>query len=298
MIDQLKATAIFVMVVDKKSFKAAAVELGLTPSVVSHHISKLEAKLGLVLLYRSTRKLSLTHDGKILYEAAKNMMQQVEAGLDKINHNDGDLRGSLKLTMPATFTCHPILKKIAEFLILYPKVQADIRFTDLHESIIGQGIDLAIRVGNLPNSDLKVKKIDQVELCLVASAGYIASMALDLAEINHPNDLAHWDFIGIAQRPMNKVLSPIIAAKNAQSVKIEYASRTIVDDATAAMQLACQGLGVASPPYFLLEDRLQSGELVHLLPDWLLPPMPIYAVWPANSPKNSLTKRLVEFLVK
>lgn len=294
MIDHLKALAIFATVVDKGSFRAAAVELNLTASVVSHHISKLENKLGLTLLYRSTRRLSLTHDGGVLYASAKTMLDAVDSGLDKVMGTGEKLIGSLKITMPSTCASSYFLTKIANFKHANRKVDIDIQFSDLHHNIIADGIDLAIRIGKLPDSRLMAKKIDILQPIVMASADYIASQNVELAEINHPRDIANWDFIGIAQRPMNK----IFILDDGEEFVLEYKPSIVVDNVEAAQHLACQGLGVASPPAFLFGDRLKTGKLVSLLPKWNMKKVDVHAVWPPNTQKNSLTKGLVEFLGK
>lgn len=293
MIDDLKALAIFATVVDKGSFKGAASELNLTPSVVSHHISKLENSLSLALLYRSTRRLSLTSDGEVLYGAAKTMLNAIDMGLDQVMGTGEKLIGSLKITMPSTCSDSYFLTHIAKFSKAYPKVDIDIRFSDLHHNIIAEGIDLAVRIGNLPDSRLMVKKIDILHPILMASPEYIDKRGVDLKHINHPNDLAGWDFIGIAQRPMNKIFMD----ENGEELVLDYKPSIVVDNVEAAQHLACRGLGIASPPAFLFGDKLKTGELVSLLPSWKMKEVPVHAVWPPNTQKNSLTKKLVEFLV-
>lgn len=294
MIDQLKALAIFATVIDKGSFKAAAVELNLTPSVVSHHITKLERALGLALLYRSTRRLSLTHDGEVLYTSAKTMLAAVDKGLDQVIGSGEKLMGSLKITMPSAFAHSYFLSHIADFKHAHSKVNIDIRFSDLHYNIVAEGIDLAIRIGNLPDSRLMAKKIATLTPVLMASPAYIASRDVAMSNINHPNDIADWDFIAVAQRPINK----IFIDEQGQELVLDYKPSLVVDNVEAAQHLACQGLGIASPPAFLYGDRLETGELVQLLPNWSMKPEPVHAVWPPNTQKNSLTKRLVGFLLE
>ncbi|MGL1919708.1 MAG: LysR family transcriptional regulator [Hyphomicrobiales bacterium] len=294
MIDNLKALAIFATVVDKGSFKAAALGLNLAPSVVSHHVRKLEDNLGVALLYRSTRKLSLTHDGEVLYLSAKNMMSAVDSGMDKLMGSGEKLVGALKITMPSTCSDSYFLTKIADFKHAHPAVDLEIQFTDIQQNIIADGIDLAIRIGNLPDSRLMVKKIDVLEPILMASPDYIATRGVDLATIKHPKDFEDWDFIGIAQRPMNK----IFMLDNDEEYVLEYKPSIVVDNVEAAQHMACQGLGIASPPAFLFGDRLDTGELVSLLPKGRMKPVPVHAVWPPNAQKNSLTKRLVNFMLE
>lgn len=293
-IEQVKALAIFATVIDAGGSKAAASELQLKPSVVNDHILKLESDLGLELLSSSARKLTLTLDGQALYLVAKKMMNVVLDGLQGMSNNHVELVGSLKISMPSTFTGSHFLTKIAKFKQDHEQVEIDIHFSDLHQNIIGEGVDLAIRISTFPNGRLMVKKIDELQPIVMASPAYIQRRGVDLAELKHPNDIADWDFIGIAQRPMRKIFMD----ENGEDLRLEFKPCIVVDNVEAAQYLACQGLGVVSPPAFLYGDKLKTGELVALLPNCKMKRVPVNAVWPPNSEKNHLIQRLVDALVK
>lgn len=293
-IENLNALVIFAAVVDRGGIKSAALDLGLKPSEVRDRLSKLESKLGLSLLHSTSIKLSLTHEGETLYKAAKAGLNIVIDGLDEVIGNSQELIGDLKITMPSTFSGSLFLAKIGKFKQNYPKVRIDIQFTDLHQNIVGEGVDLAIRISTFPEGRLMVKKVDVLQPIVLASPAYIKRRGVELSSLKHPNDIANWDFIGIAHRPMRK----IFIDQNGDDLRLEFKPNIVVDNMQAAQYLACQGLGIASPPAFLFGDKLKTGELVALLPYWKMKEVPVNAVWPPNSKKDKLIKRLIEFLNK
>ncbi|WP_274594863.1 LysR family transcriptional regulator [Parasedimentitalea marina] len=148
MLDQLRQIAIFAKTVDHGSFRAAAKALRLSPSVVSHHITQLEAQLGVALLYRSTRKLSLTRDGERLIGAARKMIDAAETGLHAVSDLAPQPSGELRVTAPAVLAQSTIVRRIAKFSIAYPGVRLALDFSDLRREVIGEGIDVALRMGS------------------------------------------------------------------------------------------------------------------------------------------------------
>jgi len=155
MLDELRQIAIFAKTVDHGSFRAAAQALRLSPSVVSHHVGQLEKNLGTALLYRSTRKLSLTPDGERLLEAAHNMINAAETGLQLISQQSNEHSGVLRVTVPALFTQSFLTEQLAEFTLEYPKVHLTLDFSEFRRDLIADGFDLAIRAGDMKDSSLK-----------------------------------------------------------------------------------------------------------------------------------------------
>lgn len=158
MIDELRQIFIFAKTVDHGSFRAAAKALRLSPSVVSHHVGQLEQSLGTALLYRSTRKLSLTPDGERLLSAAHTMIEAVEAGVQDIANQTRHVSGILRLTVPAVLGQSDLTDQFARFAVAYPQVRIDIDYSDSRRDIIGDGYDVAIRIGDLEDSSLKFTK--------------------------------------------------------------------------------------------------------------------------------------------
>ena len=288
MIDELRALAVFARTVETGSFRAAARELGLSPSVVSHHVSQLEARLGVALLYRSTRRLSLTDDGRRLFESAQSAMQAAERGLNAIAGRSTEPAGRLSITVPGFFARTALVDDLAAFAQAHPKVELAINFTDEKRDLIRDGIDLAIRVGALKDSALKSKKLSLLKRKLVAAPSFVAAYK----KPRQPTDLDTWEWIGLAMRPDSKTM----VSKTGATQRIRFTPRVTVDSIDAACRLAVAGLGLTTPPAFLAEDEIRAGRLVELLPGWEVEPLGVYAVWPQNAGRESLTMRLLRFL--
>jgi DNA-binding transcriptional LysR family regulator len=290
MIDELRALAVFAKTVECGSFRGAARALGLSPSVISHHIAGLEQRLGTALLYRSTRRLSLTAKGAVLYSSAVRMLEAATHGLNAIALQSNEPSGKLTLTIPAFFTRSSLLTEIAEFAIAFPKLEIDISFSDEAKDLIRDGIDMAIRVGDLKDSSLKSKKIFEFRRKLVVSPAYLGTRNA----ASRPSDLLDWDWVGFKLRPNYKTL----VHENLAPVRIDYIPRVVVDNVDAAWQFALAGAGLATPAFFSVERELASGLLVEPLPEWEATPLSVYALWPANASKSSLSLRFLDFLIE
>lgn len=288
MIDKLRALAIFARVVEAGSFCTAANMLKLSPSVVSHHIAQLEEQLGVALLYRSTRRLSLTHEGEKLFMNAEAMLQAAEKGLNSITYHATEPIGKLNLTLPAMLTKSPLVDDIAAFAKEFPKIALSISFNDTQQDLIREGIDLAIRIGNLKDSALKTKLLFTMTRKLIATPSIISKYKAP----KHPLDLLKWDWIGLKMRPNTK----IFISQNDKTCLINFEPKIIVDSIDATHQLAIAGLGLATPPTFLVAQDIHHGYLIELIPEWQVESLPVYAVWPPNVSKESLTFRFMAFL--
>lgn len=147
MIDKLRAIAMFSTVVDQGTFRAAALHLGLAPSRVSETIADLERDLGVTLLYRSTLQLSLTHEGRLLHEKARQMLETVESGLDAISPTSRDPNGALRVTPPPFVTQTELMNDFASFAQKYPKIDLLFDFSDAPRDLIRDNFDVGIRAG-------------------------------------------------------------------------------------------------------------------------------------------------------
>lgn len=289
MLDALRQLAIFAKTVEHGSFRAAARALNISPSGVSHHIAQLEEHLGTALLYRSTRKLSVTEDGARLLVKARMMVQAAETGLEDLAESGRGLSGVLRINVPAILCQTVVTDWIVAFAKAHPKVQLDIDYSDVVQDLIGTGRDLAIRMGNMPDSALKMRKFNEFERFAVASPEYLKSVTPPQT----PKDLERLDWIEMRQIPLKPRFTHRTHA--AQSLRLQ--PRHQVNDALAMCQMARAGAGVAILPSCLVEQDIEQGRLVRLVPDWLLPKIGVYAVWPPNVSKTGLAMRLVEDLV-
>jgi len=285
MIDDLRAMVIFAKTVQLGSFRATAKEFELSPSVVSYHISQLEQRFGVALLYRSTRKLSLTNEGHRLYEHAKVIIDEAEEGLDVLAGETTSPAGKLNITVPAVLTRSALSNQIATFSKSFPKVELNITFTDERQDLIAEGIDIGIRIGQMENSNLKSKKLFKVRRKLICSQTYFCSKSKPVS----PADLDDWNWIGLEMLPASRTFRN----KQGEIFKTVNKSSILVNSVDATCQLAIHDLGLASPPDFMVEKEIDQGQLVHVLPDWEIADIDVYAVWPANQRRESLARRFI-----
>lgn len=288
MIDKLRAIAIFSTVVDQGTFRAAAKHLGLAPSRVSETVSELERDLGITLLYRSTRQLSLTHEGRVLHDKARTMLGVVESGLDAISNSAQDPTGSLRVTAPAFIAQTGLMNDFAAFLKAYPKIDMLFDFTDAPRDLIRDQFDLGIRAGWLENSDLMTRNLGTTDRMLMAHPDYVAQQG----QPKHPHDMETWDWVYFAMRSNQTELTNSAG----ETVTVSGKSRLIVNSASALYEFAARGLGATAIPKNLATRGLDRGELVHVLPDWSLRPLGLHAVWPDQSRRESLTLLFVRFV--
>lgn len=288
MLDHLRQIAIFSKTVEHGSFRKAASSLHLSPSVISHHIAKLEEELGVALLYRSTRKLSLTSEGEKLLVSAQAMMQSAEEFFSAATNQSAQLIGELHISIPAVLQQTALVSHIGDFAKLHPSVSLRLEFSDLRSNVIQDGLDVAIRMGWLEDSGLKALKLYDVDRYVVTSTDYLKSKQkkITLSEVEK------WDWIELS--PVG--LSNLFSLSKKGKATFRPKSRIRVNSASAIHQLVVNGNGIAALPKFLIDDDLKSKRLVRVLPGLNSGSIGVYAVWPPNAPKSGLTSGFVEYL--
>ncbi|MEO1550976.1 MAG: LysR family transcriptional regulator [Pseudomonadota bacterium] len=290
MIDQLRHMAIFARVVDEGSFRGAAKAVGLAPSRVSEIVSDLEAFLGATLLYRTTRKISLTNEGRVFHAKVVEMLRSAEAGLDALNALSLEPVGALRISLPAFLTAGPLSTAIAAFAKQHPNVAFSVVYTDRTVSLIEDGFDVNIRVGWLDDSAMMSRKLAEGQRVLVAGKEYAATRPVPQT----PSDLEDWDWIRYHQR------SDIteFTSSTGERQKVSGNAQIEVDSIDAVYHFAVENMGVTILPSFLAKRGVDEGRLVTLLPDWHLRELGIYAVWPDKSRRESLTLHFVRSLAE
>lgn len=288
MIDHLRQMAIFARVVDEGSFRGAAQSCDLAPSRISEIVSELEAYLGTTLLYRTTRKITLTNEGRIFYARVVEMLRSAEAGLNELNALSLEPVGALRISLPAFLTSGPLSTAVADFAQLHPNVAFSVVYTDHPMDLIENGFDLNIRVGWLDDSSMMSRKLADGERVLVAGTEYTRGRNMP----QRPSDLEDWDWIRYQQRADTTEFT----SQNGKTEKVTGNAQIEVDSIDAVYHYAIKNMGVTILPSFLAERGIASGELVALLPEWNLRPLGIYAVWPDKSRRESLTLLFVRFL--
>ncbi len=287
--DELRQIAIFAKTIECGSFRGAAAELQLSPSVISHHIAQLEDKLGVALIYRSTRRLTLTSDGEKLLNSAHTMLDAVESGLNELRGHSEEPSGTLRVTMSSALSQSRLIDDIAAFSMRYPKILLRLDFTDERRSLVNDGYDLAIRTGLNRSRAANRQSMFKGKRRLVAAQSYLATHG----PIERPEDLKDQQWIILAPA---QGIKPELKKPGRPNFQIVPDIQISVNDAYALYRFARAGVGVAIVPEFLAADDIASGVVRVLCPDWELVSLETYAEWPANAPKGGITKLLVSEL--
>ncbi len=286
MIDDIRYLIVFAKVAEAGSFSAGAEALGLTTATASAHVSRLERSLGTALLYRNTRRLSLTRDGSAVLETAKDMLGLYQSGLARFHTSTAVEGEALRVAIPAALLQGPFMAALANFIRTHPGIHISLRCRDSREDIIGESIDLAFRIGELADSALKARKVCNLQRQVVAAPSLLEGRAVLL----HPSALSDLPWIGLSMRPNARTF----VGPSGERCEIRYRPIAEVDSVEAAYQLSLQGVGLSAPPLAMARAAIQSGALIAMITAWSLEPLGVSAVWPANVPADSGVHRLVE----
>lgn len=289
MIEDYRRLAVFVAVAEAGSLSAAGRRLKLSTSVVSHHLSRLEARLGVSLFFRSTRSMSLTPEGRAALDPARRMIAAGKEALDILGSGRDEPVGALRITMPAFGEQSHLRQTLWRFARQHPLVAISLHSSDVAVDLVKGGFDLAIRLGRLADSSMKSRRIGQFGRVLVASPEYVAQRP----PIAAVGDLAECEFIAVSTLPDEMTLHT-----GARTITFRPENiRVEVDSITSAVSAVRAGLGLRALPFSEVGDDLAAGRLVRVLPDWWLPELGIYAVWPDTGPQKMLSRRLIDFFV-
>ncbi|MFO6424699.1 LysR family transcriptional regulator [Motilimonas sp. KMU-193] len=282
----LNGMAIFAKVVEAKGYSQASRLTGLPKSTISRKISQLEDHLGVRLLQRNTRGLSLTHVGALYYQHCANIVQEMEEALATIENTHQDITGLLRIALPVSFHQDAIATLCSGFLRKYPKVDLDIQFIDAEVSLIGEGYDIAIKYGPLDASDLIARLLVERQPVLVASAKYLNAHGSPAT----PQDLANHQGL-LLGTPRSSAIWPI--GIGAKKTMVQFERKVRVNSNTVLKQMTKAGVGIAMLTESVCQQELQSGELRRVLADYPLEPIKVYGVY---SSRRQLANKITSFL--
>ena len=288
--NSIQSLIAFVAVGRTGAFIRAAEQLGVSPSVISHHVARLEDQLGETLVHRTTRKLTLSENGKRLFEAAGAGLAQVEFALEQARSGVDDVAGALRIALPAFVPDPAIESRIMEFAAYYQNVALTLDYSDEVVDLVDGGYDLSIRLGNLPSSSLVRRQIGTVTHVLVAAPDFL----MQNNTLKAPADLCQ-----IPTITMKGASEQLCLSRGSKSATVALeTSRIKVQNIHGAFSAARAGLGFASLPQALVKDDLSSGRLIQVLPEWHLPPLVVQAVWSGTSHRRDLARRFVDWLIQ
>ncbi|HEX5127608.1 MAG TPA: LysR family transcriptional regulator [Rhodocyclaceae bacterium] len=288
--DRFEAMTIFCKVVDLGSFAAAAERLDISTSAVSRGVAQLEALLNARLLNRTTRRISLTEDGRAYYERCLQLLADLEEAEEIVGNASIALRGTLRITAPIGFATWHLAPAIAEFTRANPQVKFDISLSDQQVDLVEAGLDLAIRVGDLGSQNLVARPIGSARLMVCASPHYLAKHGVPRS----PADLSRHQCMTYAYTNESHVWRFENRHGKSQSVRIASAAHS--NSGLLLRELAAQGLGLTMAPDFILQTAVDEDRLVEVLKTWTPPPLTIYVAYPSRRHLSAKIRGFANFL--
>ncbi|MDO9435588.1 LysR family transcriptional regulator [Hydrogenophaga sp.] len=287
--DKLKRMALFAEIVDSGSISAAARRVGSTPSAVSQQLRLLETALGLTLLHRSTRRITLTEAGERYYPACAAMVAQARSADQALERLRDEPEGELRLAAPIGFG--ELLATALEPLRRHPRLRLHLLLDDTPIDLIGERVDLALRVGRFTDSALVARRLGELQRQLCAAPRYLAERGWP----RHPGELAGHDWLGMPPRGAAvEVLSFQGPQGEREEVRVE--PRLLATQVTALQSLAMAGWGLYVGMRDEMQQTMAEGRLVPVLPEWRLEPAAVFAVTPRRSEQPAKVRHALQAL--
>lgn len=286
---QLEDMALFVRIVEAGGIGKASDQLNIAKSAVSRRLSDLEFKLKTQLIHRTTRKWSVTEAGDTFYQQAKNIIDDVSHLNARIIGTPEKLEGKLKISAPLSFGMLHLNKIVDEFCRQHPNLTIQLDLTDRHVDLVEEGYEIAIRIGNLKDSSLRAKKINVVRHNLVASPEYIEKRGSPV----NPEDLKEHSFLRFNLSAQSTI---DVFAQNGKKTSITTNNIIESNSGDLLKYMAIQGHGITYLPTFMLYDAILESNLTRVLPDYTLPELHIYAVYPNNRFLSQRARSLIDFI--
>ncbi len=282
---------VFVKVIDCGSFSGAAAELGLTPSAVSKLVSRLEDRLGVRLLLRSTRRLALTAEGEAFLARARRIVADIEEAEAEVMRLRGAPRGMLRINAGTAFGLHQLAPALAGFLARYPEIDIELSITDRLVDMIEEQTDIGVRSGHIPDGPFTLRKIADLHRVICAAPSYLARRGTPRV----PSDLRAHDCITVIGPGLNRW--PFKTRSGIDIVNVR--PRVATDDAEAALRLAIEGAGLVRLSEVIVSDPLRRGELTAVLTDvHHVEPFPLSAIYPVGRHRLPRVAVFLEFLIE
>lgn len=290
--DRFADMQIYVSVVEAGSISAAAERMNLAKSAVSRRLADLEARLGVSLIHRTTRRLNLTDSGRAYYERCVVILADLEEAESAVSQAHRSLKGRLKVALPHAFGLLHLAPLIQEFMAEHPEVRFELDFNDRQIDLIQEGFDLAIRIATLADSSLIARRLAPIRHTVCASPAYLArhgtpQTAADLAR--HPCLV----YSNLSDPGLWAYTSP-----DGQPGSVRVPVRLAASSGDFLIRAAIAGEGVILHPTFYVHDALRSGRLVGVLADHAWPELSAYAVYPPTRHLSSRVRAFIDFVAE
>ncbi len=281
-------------IVEGGSFARAADALGLSPSGVSRAVARLESRVGVRLLDRTTRSVTLTDEGRRLYGEIGPLLSGIE---DAFTHTAGSstvVRGRLRVNVDAFFSRMMLASHIGRFLDRYPEIALELITRDQLGDLVGEGFDIAVRFGQPPSSSLIARKLFETRTVTVAAPAYVARHGRP----TRPSELTGHACIQVRNTLTGELLGDWEYRRGRKTEAVKTAGRLLVTEVGTMLGACLAGVGIARVKAIGVRDLLEDGRLVELLPDWLGEAFPLYALYPSGHLPAAKVRAFLDFVIE
>jgi DNA-binding transcriptional LysR family regulator len=290
--DRFNLMQAFVAVVEAGSFVAAADRLKQSTASVSKQVAQLENQVGVRLLHRTTRRVSLTADGTLFVERCRDMLQQWRDAEDEVANRSTTAQGLLRVNVPVSYGMSHLAALWAGFMRANPEVNLDIILSDRVADLVDEGFDLAVRIGQLPSSSLISRRLAKTRLTVCASPDYLRTYPAP----DNPTELGSHRILSYSLLSSGDTWTFTSRDEPSRQASVRVLPIMRSNNGDTCRDAAVRGQGVVMQPDFLLRSQLTSGELIELMPRWLGQELGIYVVYPSRRHLPAKVRLLIDYL--
>jgi DNA-binding transcriptional LysR family regulator len=291
--DSIRGLVSFVKTVSTGSFAAAARQLSISAVAVSKNVSRLEHELGVRLLQRSTRKLGLTEEGRLLYERCVTPLRELDSARAAARERLRSVSGSVRVTSVTPFGLSYVLPLIPAFTAAYPNVEVEFHLDDNVSDMIAQGYDVGFRVGRITNATVIAQRIATLRFVVCGAPEYLAQHPAPEA----PSDLAAHNCLRFRHRASGRFIGWTLV-RDGERTTADVSGNFISNDLTALITAATHGQGLVYAPLPRVLPMLRHGELQVVLPDWLSPGIEVFLHYPSRRGLPARVRAFVQFMTE
>ncbi|MCK9359822.1 LysR family transcriptional regulator [Acidithiobacillus sp.] len=291
--DSLSGIMAFVRSAEMNSFVAASERLGVSASAISKSVARLEDELGVRLFNRSTRRLRLTEEGALFFERCRRIVEEIEEAEYELSRLVGMPRGKLRVSVPA-IGYRMLMPVLREFVTRYPNIELDLDFNDRLIDMIAEGVDAAIRSGDMGNSQLKARCLGTFHFVLVGAPHYFASCGVPRV----PTDLANHACLRYKFPTTGQLQEWKFDAERTGAARIPVPGTHTFNSVEALISASMAGLGIAYLPNFAVREAIGTGTLVFVLDEFVAESGKFSILWPGNRYMLPKLRVFVDFLVE
>jgi LysR family transcriptional regulator for bpeEF and oprC len=289
--DRLQAMEVFVRVVDTGNFTRTADALRMPKATVTTLVQNLESHLGVKLLHRTTRRVSVTPDGAAYYERCVRILADIDETEGALGRMRSSPRGRLRIDVPVTFGRRILIPALPRFFARYPDIRLEIGCSDRRVDLIEEGVDCVVRGGTQPDPNLVARHVGTVEFVTCATPGYLAGHGRP----KHPNDLAGHRCITYFSGKAGKIL-PWNFNRDGERIELQPDGFVALNDGEAYIEAGKAGLGIVQGAALWLGEALAKGTLDYVLPDWKPDALPICVMYPQSRQLSTKVRVFVEWI--